>query len=78
MKPGVPHFVITLEHAICYGGHLYCTATMQETLVSLLHAFVLDRFLSNATHHPSRLIIRRILLFYHVGLVDGLVSRNGE
>lgn len=78
MQPGVPHFVITLDNSICYGGHFYGTTTMQLTLQSLIHTFVLDKFLTNTTHQPSRLLLRRILLFYHVGLVDGLINAEGE
>lgn len=77
MKPNTAHFVITTDHAICFGGHFLMTRAMQLTLQGLIHTFVLDRFLTNTSHEPSRSLLRRILLFYYQGLLLGEVSLQG-
>ena len=70
MQPGVPHFVFGPEDTICYGGHFYVTALMQNTLQSLLHSFIVGDFITNITHLPSRSLLRRLVLLYHIGLVE--------
>lgn len=78
MKPGTPHFVFTPEHSICYGGHFFMTRTMRQTLQGLIHTFVLHQFLTNISHPPTRLLFRRMVLFYHHGLIDSGVPHDGR
>src|ERR1700682_449265 len=78
MRPGVPHFVYGPEHTICYGGHFYATSLMQATLSSLMHGFVIGTFITNITHHPSRSLLRRILLLYHVALIENRFQPAGR
>ena len=77
MRPGVPHFVFGPEDAICYGGHFYTTSLMQMTLQSLVHSFVVGDFVTNITHHPSRSLLRRIVLLSHIGLVEDRFQPTG-
>jgi hypothetical protein len=51
---------------------------MQKTLQSLVHSFVLSDFITNITHYPSCLLLRRIILMYGLGLVEGRIKINGE
>ncbi|KAF8884579.1 hypothetical protein CPB84DRAFT_1850624 [Gymnopilus junonius] len=76
MKPSTPHFVYGITAAVCHGGHYYMTSLMQDTLQGVIHAFVLNNFLTNTAHWPTRQIFRRILLFYHLGLVEGCVPSS--
>jgi hypothetical protein len=78
MRPGTPHFVYGPENTICYGGHYYSTCLMQETLFSLVHSFVISEFIMNITHHPSRQLLRRIVLFYGLGLVENRLKVEGR
>jgi len=78
MRPGVPHFVFGLEDTICSGGHFYGTSLMQNTLQSLVHSFVVGDFVTNITHHPSRSVLRRIVLLYQTGLMENRFQCSGE
>jgi hypothetical protein len=78
MRPGVPHFVFGPEDTICYGGHFYATSLMQNTLQSLVHSFVVGDFVTNITHHPSRSLLRRIVLLYRIGLMEDRFRTTGE
>jgi hypothetical protein len=51
---------------------------MQMTLQSLIHSFVLNDFITNTTHHPSRQLLRRIVLFFGLGLVEGRLELEGK
>jgi hypothetical protein len=78
MRPGVPHFVYGPEHTLCYGGHFYTTSLMQATLTSLAHSFIVGDLITNATHHPSRSLLRRIVLLFHVGLMEHQFHHTGR
>lgn len=77
MKANMPHFVYGLEPAIIHGGHFYMMDLMQETLQSLVHSLVLSDFITNITHHPSRALLRRMLIFCYMGLVENMVRALG-
>ena len=49
---------------------------MQETLRGLIHSFVLHNFLTN-TSHPTHVLLRRIVIFYHLGLVEDKIPESG-
>ena len=70
MRPGRPHFVYGPENTICYGGHFYATRLMQATLQSIVHSFVVGVFITNTVHYPSRLLLRRVIALYGLGLVE--------
>lgn len=76
MKPCQPHFVFSYAHSICLGGHYYLTNNMQTTLQGLIHTFVLHNFLTN-TSHPTRVLLRRLVLFYHMGLIEKEIPASG-
>lgn len=77
MQPCVPHFVYGPEHTITYGGHFYSSCLMQMTVESLIHSFVASDLITNISHHPSRQLLRRIVLFYGLGLVEKSLSPQG-
>ena len=77
MRPGVPHYVYGVENTIIHGGHFYCASQMQATVESLVHTFILSNFISNTFHHPSRELLRRIVVFWALGLLQHPFSANG-
>jgi hypothetical protein len=74
MRPNTPHAVFTPDHAICHGGHFYCTSTLLQTLFGIVHAFIGGLVLTNTEHLPSRKLLRRMAQFFYDGLVLGNVS----
>jgi hypothetical protein len=78
MRPGVPHFVYGLENAIIHGGHFYSSSLIQVTLQSLIHTFVLNEFISNTFHHPSRQLLRRIVTFWGLAFLEKRVTPEGK
>lgn len=76
MMPCQPHFVFGYAHSICVGGHSYLTHHMQGTLRGLIHSFVLHQFLTNIAH-PTRVLLRRMVLFYHMGLIEDEIPESG-
>lgn len=77
MRPGVPHAVYGIEETIIHGGHFYCASQMQATVESLVHTFILDRFIGNTFHNPSRELLRRVVLFWASGLLLRPLSSQG-
>ena len=77
MMPSQPHFVFGYAHSICIGGHYYLTNHMQKTLQGLIHSFILRKFLTNISH-PTRILLRRMVLFYHMGLLEAEISESGK
>jgi hypothetical protein len=78
MQPGVPHFVYGLENTIIHGGHFYSSSLMQATAESLVHSFVLSNFISNTFHHPSRQLLRRIVIFWSLALLESRLTSTGK
>ena len=76
MMPDQPHFVFGYAHSICMGGHYYLTNQMQRTLQGLIHSFILHKFLTN-TSHPTCVLLRRLILFYHMGLIEDEIPESG-
>lgn len=69
MRPNTLHAVYTPEHAVCRGGHFYATSTIQDTFSALVHTFVGDLIVTNATYPESRFILAEMINFYHIALV---------
>lgn len=69
MRPNTLHAVYTPEHAVCRGGHYYATSTMQDTFTALVHTFVIDLMVTNATYLESRFVLAEMINFYHNALV---------
>lgn len=78
MQPGAPHFVYGLENTIIHGGHFYSSSLMQATLQSMIHTFVLGDFISNTFHHPSRQLLRHIVVFWGLALLEDRLTSQGK
>ncbi|KDR70309.1 hypothetical protein GALMADRAFT_76417 [Galerina marginata CBS 339.88] len=69
MMPDTTHLVYTATHTICGGGHHFASCTMQHTMLGMMHTFILDDFISNTNHPPTRMLLSRMATFYYHGLV---------
>jgi hypothetical protein len=76
MMPCQPHFVFGYANSICLGGHYYLTNHMQRILQGFIHSFILHNFLTN-TSHPTLVLLRRIILFFHMGLIENGIPASG-
>lgn len=77
MRPNTLHAVFTPEHAVCQGGHYYATSTIQDTLSGILHTFVCELAVTNASYPESRFILAEMINFYHTALVKEAIT-NGQ
>jgi hypothetical protein len=66
------------ENAIVHGGHFYSTSLMQTTLQSMIHTFVINEFISNTFHHPSHKLLRHIIIFWGLAIVEDRLTTEGK
>jgi len=78
MRACTPHFAFGIEPSILHGDHFYLIELMPQTLQSLMHSFVLSNFITNTTHYPSRAILRRLVIFCYMGLIEKKFRPGGE
>ncbi|KAK6984897.1 hypothetical protein R3P38DRAFT_3231302 [Favolaschia claudopus] len=64
MRPGTPHFVISLEDTIAYGSHTINAAQIQAAVFSVLHNFVTEGFHANAEHRVLQWLLVRMSVFW--------------
>ncbi|KDR67912.1 hypothetical protein GALMADRAFT_146664 [Galerina marginata CBS 339.88] len=76
MGPDCPHWVYTPFHTICSGGHYIASSTIQDTMIGLIHAFMLDNFVSNTNHTPTRILLCRLASLYYEGFVKQRYSKH--
>jgi hypothetical protein len=78
MRPCRPHAVVTLDHSICQGGHVYTWSTIQDSVYGIFHTFVEGLYLTNSEHTwESRELLRRMVTYYHLHFVQKK-SQRGE
>jgi hypothetical protein len=66
MRPNTPHAVLTVDSAICHGGHFYAMATMEDTNNGFLNSFLGSTLLTNTQHtSDAQLLLRRMVAHYH-------------
>jgi hypothetical protein len=58
MRPGTLHYVLTLDHAITYGGHFYATSAMDRIFYAIVHLTVGNGVLTNIDHPKARSLLR--------------------
>ena len=80
MRPNSPHYVATLEAAICHGGHFYAMSAIRDTIFGLFHMFALSRAITNTDHTKDAcLLLQRLVIYTHHILVRGKSdTRNPE
>ncbi|KAE9397109.1 hypothetical protein BT96DRAFT_996074 [Gymnopus androsaceus JB14] len=70
MPPCIPHYVVTLDHSICVGGHFYSSRTMSQTGYGIFPTFVAADFLTNTYHIEAPRSLQHILKFWKNTLCD--------
>jgi hypothetical protein len=70
MRPSVLHYVVTLEDAICLGGHTYSSQTLQATAFGMFHSFVASDVLTNTTHLHAIEGLQSITSYWKAHIVD--------
>jgi hypothetical protein len=71
MMPNTPHAVFTPEHSIAVGSHFYSFSNMQQTFFGLVHAFVMDKLITNTEHPNTRVLLFRMLQYIYKFYVQG-------
>ena len=72
-----PHMVYTVGHSLCDGSFLYSMLTMKNTLFGIIHAFIVDSYITNTTHKNTRSMIQRMVIFVYYALVDQDIDDDG-
>ncbi|KDR65363.1 hypothetical protein GALMADRAFT_148754 [Galerina marginata CBS 339.88] len=78
MRPNTLHQVYGPMPTISRGSHFINSATMQDTNFGVIHTFICHDFITNTSHHPTRMLFRRIAEFYWGGLVQEKFVSNGK
>jgi hypothetical protein len=66
MRPNMPHTVLTVDAAICHGGHLYASVTLADTNYGFFSTFAGSSLLTNTQHtSDAQLILRQMMAHFH-------------
>jgi hypothetical protein len=76
MKPNTPHAVFTSRHCIAVGGHFYSFANLQQSVFGLVHAFIMDKLITNTEHPTTRLLLFRMLQYLYKFYVEGADTKS--
>lgn len=61
MRPGQPHFVVTLNDCLAVGGHFYSSTNYSGTLRSLVTEHYVGRLVTNTEHTTSPIVLFKLL-----------------
>ena len=65
MRPNTPHMVVTVDSAICHGGHFYATSTLVETNYGFFNSFLGSTLITNTQHtSDAQLMLRRMIAYF--------------
>jgi hypothetical protein len=78
MRSNAPHWVHTVSHCICHGGHYYCISMIKDTLFGIIHALIADSYITNTSHENMRSMIWRMVIFVYRALVDQELDDDGN
>ena len=62
MPPNVPHWVMGTSNAICVGRHFYAASMIQISVITVVHTFILDGAVTNASHQKTRMLLYQLLV----------------
>lgn len=65
MPPNTPHAVLSPTNSIFQGSHFYSLTTMRDTLAGLVHMLVQEKYITNTSHPPLRMMIRKVVAYVH-------------
>ena len=69
MKPNTPYGIITLENAVITGGFYLSMHTLYESLMEMIHTFVLPSLLTEGENLPFTIFACRLIHYMHNALV---------
>lgn len=64
LRPGTPHFVITLEDSMAVGGHFYSMPSMKSTLRAMMLEHYFGGTVTNSAHPQSPIALVKLLDFF--------------
>ncbi|KAF8953374.1 hypothetical protein BDZ97DRAFT_1679585 [Flammula alnicola] len=73
MRVTQPHAVYGPKPTICYSSHFCLTHLMEATSQGLLHAFIINEFITNTSHCSSCHLLCHIVDFYYLGLIEKII-----
>lgn len=62
MKANTYHYVLTLDHSVCYGGHFISSATLRKTLIGYVHTAMLGYCITNTLHPEVKRLLFRMMI----------------
>ncbi|KAF8231432.1 hypothetical protein L208DRAFT_1277151, partial [Tricholoma matsutake] len=61
-----PHTVLTVDSAICYGGHFYASSMLEESNFGFFNSFLGSTLLTNAQHtSDAQLMLQQMVAYFH-------------
>ena len=70
--------IYSIDNSLCLGGNYYATSTMKDTLCRLVYAFVAPDFLTVSEEMETRYLLRQLVTFYFLGLVQQKRDDEGK
>lgn len=75
MPPGIPHWVLGTSNALCIGRHFYSSSTIQSSVITIVHTFLLGGAVTNEDHLDTRSLLYQLMVFWETRIdktdVDG-------
>lgn len=75
MPPGIPHWVLGTSNAMCVGRHFYNKSSIQSSVTTIVHTFLLGGAVTNEDHLETRSLLYQLMVFWEMRLdktdVDG-------
>jgi hypothetical protein len=78
MRPGTPHYVVTVEDAIVYGNHFFATSTSQPTAFGIIHCFIMGYTITNQLHDDLFTFLRRQMAMWFTHFEHGAEFNTDE
>lgn len=75
MPPNTPHAVLSPTNSIFQGGHFYALTTMRDTHAGLVHMLTQERYITNTSHPPLRMMIRKVVAYVHANVFPAKYDR---
>lgn len=71
MRPGTPHYVVTLEDSLCVGGHFFTSTTFTKTLFACIHEHFVGTSITNTEHCEVHIVLFKIFQKWATGILSG-------
>ena len=61
MPPGMPHFVITPQPAVCVGRYGYCWSTIQQSVIAIYNSFIYGATTNSYVSQGFKMLRRMVI-----------------